>query len=700
MDEADLLSELSAIAQEKEKEEAAAAPASGASKPAKRTTTRAEEVLAALVRDYLSAHRLSVVEEIFNAERPISRHAVSDPKKLAEMLRLEKLVSRNKKEANYPSIAEVLAHYYFSCNIAGSSTSQRKKDKKKHSKKHHKKTKKAKDSSVVEGEEAAQQQEGEDSSLDSDEAAELAKEAALAAAIKPDAEFDDVSDQKVQLISSNIGRYTVGDKFSGGPTGDIHGRIVNRLADDGGQVGPGKITVALTEARKTFALQSSNVAKYAPGMPFDNGAVAGFVLACKGSTNDGKNGPGQVIIALKPTVNTDKEITYVRRKKLRKKPGDIAGRDFEVQDVREARILLMDHMNDVLISDVQSADILVGPTAGCVRLKDCSKCNVVVACREIKIAKCDNIRVFLSCATPPIVGWGSKAVFIGPFTAAYPHLAEQFAAAELNPAHNCWQQTVDRDAEKKAKSRRRSKSKAADQGPPFVLMDAQRTFDEEGSKFHIRFDDEPDAEVTNPVPPDAVCIAEEAEREKSRAQAIVEAAEAKKKAEEEAEATAKRKAEEEAEAKRLAEEEAAAAKKLAEAEAAANAVPEVMTLSGTPLKGVDLESLKASPLGGLKPKAAKKAAPSDDIKALIAAQKKAAKGEVEEEELHFDTDEEDDSHDSMELNMNFRDSVDEQRLEAVKAKQQADFVRRNAEDEKRFAELKKLKENSVLNGAI
>lgn len=573
MDEADLLSELSAIGQED-----VAGSSSGASKPAKRTTTRAEEVLAALVRDYLSAHRLSVVEEIFNAERPISRHAVSDTKKLAEMLRLEKLVAKNKKEANYPSIAEVLAHYYFSSNIAGSSSSQRKKDKKKHSSKKHHKKKKSKD-----GDEAAlqQQHEDEDSSLDSDEAAELAKEAALAAAIKPDAEFDDVSAQKVQLISSNIGRYTVGDKFSGGPTGDIHGRIVNRLADDGGQVGPGKITVALSEARKTFALQSSNVAKYAPGMPFDNGAVAGFVLACKGSTNDGKNGPGQVIIALKPTVNTDEEITYVRRKKLRKKPGEIAGRDFEVKDVREARILLMDHMNDVLISDVQSADILVGPSAGCVRLKDCSKCNIVVACREIKIAKCDSIRVFLSCATPPIVGWGSKAVFIGPFTAAYPHLAEQFAAAELNPAHNCWQQTVDRDAEKKAKSRRRSKSKgAADQAPPFVLMDAQRTFDEEGSKFHISFDDEPDAEATNPVPPDAVCIAEEAEREKSRAQAIIDAAEAKKKAEEEAEANAKRKAEEEAEAKRLAEEEAAAAKKLAEVEAAANAVPEVMALSG------------------------------------------------------------------------------------------------------------------------
>ena len=47
-------------------------------------------------------------------------------------------------------------------------------------------------------------------------------------------------------------------------------------------------------------------------------------------------------------------------------------------------------------------------------------------------------------------------------------------------------------------------------------------------------------------------------------------------------------------------------------------------IGSTPLKGVDLESLKASPLGGLKPKAAKKAAPSDDIKALIAAQKKAA----------------------------------------------------------------------------
>ena len=115
-----------------------------------------------------------------------------------------------------------------------------------------------------------------------------------------------------------------------------------------------------------------------------------------------------------------------------------------------------------------------------------------------------------------------------------------------------------------------------------------------------------------------------------------------------------------------------------------------------------------------------------------------AKGGDEEEELNFDTDSDEDSHDSMELNMNFRDSVDEQRMEAVrisvsacvrararchlvcpsssrvdvlrcrfsladndgcglvgwwvwsssswlqvKAKQQADFIRRNEEEERR-----------------
>ena len=115
----------------------------------------------------------------------------------------------------------------------------------------------------------------------------------------------------------------------------------------------------------------------------------------------------------------------------------------------------------------------------------------------------------------------------------------------------------------------------------------------------------------------------------------------------------------------------------------------------------DLGSLSARPLGGLKP--TKASGGADDIAALIAAQKKAVRvqmqprescdntptieyfvslsscievshtlyhhkqvnGEESDEELNFETDEDEDSHDSMELNMNFRDSVDEQRAKAV-----------------------------------
>jgi len=617
MDEADLLSELSAIG-------SAAPQAGSSSKPAGAKTTRTEEILAGLVREYLEKHNLSAVAEFFKAERPPTKHAIGDRKELAAALNIEKLVAKNKKEANYPSLAEIVAHYYFSSNLAAHRS--KKKDKKhKHKKKDKDKKEEAKAEDV-------------ESDIDSDEAADLAREAALKAAIKPDAEFDNVSDQKVQLISSNIGRYNVGDDFTGGPTGDIAGRIVNKLADDGSLAGPGKITVALSEARKTFALQSSNVGKYAPGMPFDNGTVEGFVLKVRGSTNDGNNGPGQVVIALKPTINTDTNITYVRRGKITKKPGDINGGNFTVEDVKEARILLLDHVGDVLINNVNSADVVVGPASGCVRLKDCNKCNIVVACREIKIAKCDNIRVFVSAATPPIVGWGSKNVFIGPFTAAYPGISEHFAAAELNPRHNCWRNSVDRDAEKK---RKKSKSKSTGRAP-FVLMDAARTFDEEGSKFHFPLDTEPDAEVVNPVTVDAECIDEELAREKERAKAKEEAeaaakaeAEAAKKAEIAA-AEAKAKAEKEAAEKKAAEEQKAAE------EAAANAVPEVMTLKyefvvsaaarqsvltcmlalprRSPMK--DLSGLKATPLGGLKPAKASPARPDDDIAALIAAQKK------------------------------------------------------------------------------
>jgi hypothetical protein len=458
MDEADLLSELSAIRTTSPTAGGGAAKgASGSgSSSGKKTTTRLQEVMAALVRDYLSSQKLSAVEDIFDAERPMSRHAVRDREALVEALKIEPLAARNKKEHQYKSVGEVLAHYYFSGSItakasssssapATPSSSKKSKDKEKDKKKSSKKSKSDRRSGSGGGGGG-----NDESSMDSDEAAEAAREAALAQAVKPDAEFDDVSDQKVQLVSSNIGRYTVGDAFTGGPTGDIKGRIVNKLADDFETApnGPGSITVALSEARRTFTLASSNVAKYVAGMPFNNGQVEGFILKVEGSTNDGKAGQGSVVVALKPTVNSSTAITFVRRAKLSKKPGELAGGDFTVSDVQEARILLMDHVGDVLISNVSSADVLVGPAAGCVRLKDCSKCNIVVACREVKVAACSHVRLFLSTATPPVIGWGSSHIFIGPFTAAYPRIKDHFAAAQLNPRHNCWRQAVDRDAGK------------------------------------------------------------------------------------------------------------------------------------------------------------------------------------------------------------------------------------------------------------
>ena len=69
-------------------------------------------------------------------------------------------------------------------------------------------------------------------------------------------------------------------------------------------------------------------------------------------------------------------------------------------------------------------------------------------------------------------------------------------------------QAVDRDAKKKAKARKKKGKKGSD-APPFVLMDAQRTFDEEGTKFHFKATDDATADApapTNPVRFIRTCI--------------------------------------------------------------------------------------------------------------------------------------------------------------------------------------------------
>lgn len=83
-----------------------------------------------------------------------------------------------------------------------------------------------------------------------------------------------------------------------------------------------------------------------------------------------------------------------------------------------------------------------GPCSDSVFLRDCSNCDITVACKQFRVRDCTNCRIWLYAKTAPVIEASTHMAF-APFNGAYAELADQFAAASFDPARSAWSEVHD-----------------------------------------------------------------------------------------------------------------------------------------------------------------------------------------------------------------------------------------------------------------
>nr|CCA26427.1 conserved hypothetical protein [Albugo laibachii Nc14] len=140
------------------------------------------------------------------------------------------------------------------------------------------------------------------------------------------------------------------------------------------------------------------------------------------------------------------ETNYTFRNKaqetLIKGPGSICGQPFDVSDLKDCVVMLLDHTDQVQVDHVAATKMFLGPSSTSVFIRNCSDCVFTIACKQLRFRDCNNCTVYLYSFTAPIIETSSDMRF-APFNGIYRQLSKQFEEARLDPHCNLWSQVYD-----------------------------------------------------------------------------------------------------------------------------------------------------------------------------------------------------------------------------------------------------------------
>ena len=105
---------------------------------------------------------------------------------------------------------------------------------------------------------------------------------------------------------------------------------------------------------------------------------------------------------------------------LVKKPGDVNGLQFIVEDLVDCTVHVLDYSDSTSVDYCTGSTIVLGPVDGSCFIRNCSDCTFYVACRQFRTREVTNCKIFLYSHTQPIIEL-SHGIEIAPWNVAYPN---------------------------------------------------------------------------------------------------------------------------------------------------------------------------------------------------------------------------------------------------------------------------------------
>lgn len=128
--------------------------------------------------------------------------------------------------------------------------------------------------------------------------------------------------------------------------------------------------------------------------------------------------------------------------KLQKVSGDIRGNSFDLCDLKECEVQLLDHTGQVFADDLINCKVYIGACASDVFVRNCVNCTFTIACKQLRLRDCSHTTLYLYSKTRPALE-SSHHMLLAPFNGSYPRQRIHFKQAGLDPEFNKWDQVHD-----------------------------------------------------------------------------------------------------------------------------------------------------------------------------------------------------------------------------------------------------------------
>jgi protein XRP2 len=158
--------------------------------------------------------------------------------------------------------------------------------------------------------------------------------------------------------------------------------------------------------------------------------------ASDGTTFDDRNAWRKYEFETNYTFRNQKQQTLV------KAPGKISGQPFDLSDLDDCEVLLLDQCDQVQVDNLTNCRVFIGPCSESVFVRNCTNCVFTVACKQLRTRDSTQCSFYLYSLTDPIIET-SQQIHFAPFNGAYNGIERHFADARLEPTNNHWSQVYD-----------------------------------------------------------------------------------------------------------------------------------------------------------------------------------------------------------------------------------------------------------------
>ncbi|CAN0179206.1 unnamed protein product, partial [Phaeothamnion confervicola] len=127
---------------------------------------------------------------------------------------------------------------------------------------------------------------------------------------------------------------------------------------------------------------------------------------------------------------------------LAKQPGTIDGQPFELEALSDCEVLLLDHMDQTQVDELQNCRVFIGAASASVYVRQCRNCVFTVACQQLRVLESHGCTFYLLSKTDPSIEHSDGLAF-APFNGEYPEHGQHLTAAGLDLNENRWSSIYD-----------------------------------------------------------------------------------------------------------------------------------------------------------------------------------------------------------------------------------------------------------------